>query len=604
MPAHLASAKVLNSGYSKDVQNKDGSLAHIRRSKKRNKQIRYYLDKMIAYLRDVIFGKALTYTIEYKWISLSFVASLFIVVIGLLGGGVIKFTFFPKIEFSSLRIEVAFKPGTREDKVKAALDQFNTAVWKVNNDLKLELGDTQNIIRHTFSWLGSTSEDNGSHAGTVNVFYKELDEGSISSFDLRDKIKKEVGTIPEAEKLIVGGNSRWGKPIDIRLTSKNSESLEKAKDFLKVELGKIEEIEEIKDNVSIGKRELEIELNKQAYFLGFSHNEIASQIRQGFFGEEVQRLQKGSDEVRVWVRYPNSSRESFGQLENLKIKSPQKEYQLSDLIDYNISRGVSSIKHYDASKTISVDAQMVDPDAEVPPVVEKIKNSIIPVLKSKFDDVAVELGGQSESSSKTMSKLMLYLGGAFFIIFIIIMITFKSFYQAVLILMMIPLGWIGAILGHGIENLPVSLLSIFGMIALSGVIINDAVIFLDKYNRHLLEGYKVKEAAFKAGINRFRPIMLTSLTTVLGLLPLIKETSFQAQFLIPMATSIAYGVLIGTLIILLFFPVFILFFNDVRYFITWYWNSKKTSRESVERVIIDVDKDKLLQEEESLIHTE
>jgi len=175
------------------------------------------------------------------------------------------------------------------------------------------------------------------------------------------------------------------------------------------------------------------------------------------------------------------------------------------------------------------------------------------------------------------------------------MITFRSFYQAILIIMMIPLGWFGAILGHGIEDwispakeLPVSLLSVWGMVALSGVIINDAVVFLAKFNNMVKEkGMTVYQAAYEAGLSRFRPIVLTSLTTVLGLYPLIKETSFQAQFLIPMAISVAYGVLFGTAIILLFFPVFIIIFNDVRRYAKWLWTGKKPNREEVERVLID-----------------
>jgi multidrug efflux pump subunit AcrB len=179
------------------------------------------------------------------------------------------------------------------------------------------------------------------------------------------------------------------------------------------------------------------------------------------------------------------------------------------------------------------------------------------------------------------------------VIFFILMITFRSMYQALMIIIMIPLGWFGAIFGHGVESwislrdLPVSLLSIWGMVALSGVIINDAVVFLSKFNSLVKdEGLNVKEAAYMAGISRFRAIVLTSLTTVLGLFPLIKETSFQAQFLVPMAISVAYGVLIGTFIILLFFPVLIMIFNDVRRGVKWLWTGEKPTREEVESVYL------------------
>jgi multidrug efflux pump subunit AcrB len=230
---------------------------------------------------------------------------------------------------------------------------------------------------------------------------------------------------------------------------------------------------------------------------------------------------------------------------------------------------------------------MVDPFGEVPPIIQEIRASIIPQLESQFPGVKTDFGGQSQESARAQGEIGLYFGGAFVIIFFIIMITFKSFYQTILIMMMIPLGWIGAAWGHGIEGHPVSLLSAWGMIALSGVIINDAVVFLAKYNSLLKEGKSVKEAAYEAGIARFRPIMLTSITTVAGLYPLIRETSFQAQFLIPMAISVAYGVLIGTFIILLAFPVLIVAFNDVRRYAKWFWEGQKPSAEDVERVVID-----------------
>jgi multidrug efflux pump subunit AcrB len=232
-------------------------------------------------------------------------------------------------------------------------------------------------------------------------------------------------------------------------------------------------------------------------------------------------------------------------------------------------------------------ADMVDPFGEVPPIMNKVKEEIVPQMQVNFPGVAVDYGGQSKESAKAQAQIGLYFGAAFVLIFFVLMITFKSFYQAVLIMIMIPLGWIGASIGHGLEGFPVSLLSAWGMIALSGIIINDAVVFLAKFNNLLKEGMTAYQAAYNAGLARFRAIILTSITTVLGLYPLIMETSFQAQFLIPMAISVAYGVLIGTFFILLFFPVLILIFNDIRRAAKWFWVGKKPSAEDVERVLID-----------------
>jgi len=575
LPAHLASKSVLSA----------------KKEDTRSYKIRSKINGVIDWLRYTLYGTMLKYTMKYRAISVCFILSIFIVTVGLFQGGFIKATFFPQIPFNSFNVNIAFKPGERETKVEAYLERFDNAIWAVNEDLKSELDTEDDIVNYTFGSVGNTGDgsESGSHAGNINVFYKELDDYGINTFDLIEKIRTKIGPVPEAEKYSIGGANRWGKPVSVRLMGKNYAELREAKDFLKSELANISELKDIQDNVAIGRREMLFDLNPQAYFLGLSHDNITNQVRQGFFGEEVQRLQKGDDEVRVWVRYPKSGRLNLGQLEDMKIKTNSgEEYPLTQVADYDIERGISGIKHYNTSRAVTIDADMVDPFGEVPPILKKVQEDIVPRLEASYPTVKVDYGGQAQESARAGQEIGLYFGGAFLLIFFIIMITFKSFYQAVLILMMIPLGWLGAAFGHGIEGHPVSLLSAWGMIALSGVIINDAVVFLAKFNSLIKdEGQSVYQAAYNAGLARFRAIMLTSITTVFGLWPLIMETSFQAQFLIPMAISVAYGVLIGTFIILLFFPVLILVFNDVRMYAKWLWTGDKPEREDVERVLID-----------------
>lgn len=578
LPAHLASH-------------------HVLRSKNRSGKVRNTINKGINYLKDNIYGKGLKFTMENRYISVAIIFALFPITFGLLGGGIIKSTFFPNIPFNSINVNLEFKAGTRESEVEKHIQNFENIVWSINEDLKKEYNDTTNFINFTFANVGSSGDGtggSGGHVGSLNIFHRELDGNPITSFDLSERIRKEIGNIPEAEKLTIGGSNRFGKPVSIRLMGKNFEELTDAKEFLKAQLREIPELKEINDNITTGKRELQLELTQKAYFLGFTHNEISKQIRQGFFGEEVQRLQKGTDEVKVWVRYPNSGRTDVGKLDGMKIKSGEKEFDIGEMLNYSVGRGVADIRHYGVSRTITVDADMLDPYGEVPPILEKVKQDIVPALQAQFPGVDIDYGGQARESERAGKELGMYFGGAFMVMFLLIILNFKSFYQALLVMLMVPIGWIAAILGHGVQGIPVSMLSALGMIALSGVIINDAVVFLDKYNRNLLDGMTVKAAAFDAGVSRFRPILLTSLTTVLGLMPLLMEKSFQAQFLIPMAVSIAYGVLLGTFIILLFFPVLILFFNDVRMLSQWIWTGKKPEREEVERVIIDQEKETLL----------
>ncbi len=579
LPAHLANKKVLS----------------IKKEDTRSYKIRKVLNGFIDYMKFKIYGRMLSYAITHRPVAVAVLVGFIVIVVGLLQGGQIKATFFPQIPFNSLNIDIVFLPGEREDKVLSYLQRFDDAVWQVNDELKAEFETDENIIKYTFTGVGYTnSGESGSHAGNVDVMFEQLDKFGINQFDLIAKIRKAIGPVPEADKFSVGGQSRWGKPVSVMLLGKNYQELGEAKDYLKAELAELSDLKEIQDNVPIGRREMLFELRPEAYFLGLNNADITKQMRQGFFGEEVQRFMKGNDELKVWVRYPNSGRRSIGQLEDVKIKTPTgQEFPLAQLADYKIERGVSGIKHYNTSRVVTVEAEMQDPFAEVPPILKKIDEEIIPKLLEKYPSVKVDYGGQSKESDRAGKEIGLFFGGAFLLIFFILMITFRSFYQALMILIMIPLGFIGAIFGHGVESwvsareLPVSLLSVWGMVALSGVIINDAVVFLSKFNSLVKEdGLKVMEAAYEAGIARFRAIILTSLTTVLGLFPLIKETSFQAQFLVPMAISVAYGVLIGTFIILLFFPVLILLLNDFRRALKWLWTGKKPSREEVETVVV------------------
>jgi len=574
---------------------------HVLRSKKKANRIRKFMDGMIMYLRNRIYGKALQFTMRYRLISVAFLFGLFPLILGLVQGGIIKSTFFPRIPFSGFSVDLVLKAGTPEKKTMEFVKRFEQQVWELNKELKDKYPGEEDFIDNTFGALGTISDgsESGGHAGSVQVFHRDLDGDPIDGFELISLIRKKIGEVPEAEKLTVGGFMRFGKPVSVRILGKNMDELVAAKDYLKSELNNISELKEIKDDMTIGKREIEIDLNQQAYFLGLTHNEITKQIRQGFFGEEVQRLQKGSDEVKVWVRYPGKGRTSIGQLERMKVKDYKNntEYPISELISYNIERGVSSIRHYRTIKSVNVEADMIDPYGEVPPIMEQVNTQIIPALLAKYPGVKIDMAGQARESSRAQSEIGTYFGMAFLVIFIIIILAFKSFYQAIIVMIMIPLAWLGAVIGHGIQGIPVSLLSAWGLVALSGVIINDAVVFLDRFNRNMKSGQTLYEAAYQAGIARFRPIVLTSITTVLGLFPLLLEGSFQAQFLIPMAVSIAYGVLIGTMIIMLFFPVMILIFNDIRRGAKWLWTGKKPNPESVERVVIDMQKEHMFDEE-------
>ena len=550
-------------------------------------KIRRTLDRFVNFMKLRIYGALLVRIIRWKWVMVAFPVFLIMVTVGLFGGGIIKSTFFPAIPFDQFTVDIAFTPGTGEQTTLEHLNNIDESIWQVDRELMVEYQDTVHYINYTFVSTGGafSGQETGAHAGNIFVLLRNLEGAAVTSYDIVQKVREKVGEIPEAEKFTIAGRNTFGRPVSHSLLGKNLAELSSARDFLIEGMEKIPQLNNISDNNALGKREIRLELKPKAYFLGLNQASISNQVRQGFFGGQAQRLQKGKDELRVWVRYPKTDRMNLGQLESMTIKTPRGEFPLAELATYKIERGPVNIQRFNGSREIRVFADLVDPLEPVPPILENIKQNILPQLQAKYPGVRIEYQGQRRASDEATGEMMSYFQIAFFLIILVITIHFRSFTQALIILLMIPLGWLGSIWGHGIENLPVSMLSAWGMVALTGVIINDAVIFLQKYNSNLLENMSVKEAVYNAGLARFRPIILTTLTTTIGLYPIILEKSFQAQFLKPMAVALAYGILFGTAFILIFFPAIILVLNDLKVKAIWVFTGKHVSNESVETAV-------------------
>jgi multidrug efflux pump subunit AcrB len=553
-----------------------GSDVILRRNVRQNigKRIRDGLDRVLNFMRRKVYGKMLHFIIRWKYVFLFTPLFMMILTAGFFGGGLIKGTFFPSIPFDQFNVDIAFTPGSGEMQTLEYVKRFDDAIWEVDAELMDELNDTNHFVNFTFVSTGGafSGQEIGSHAGNVFVLLRDLENSGTSSFEIVRRVQDKIGPLPEAEKFAVQGRNTFGTPVSISLLSKDMEALEAAKDMLISGMQEIKALNNITDVNPAGKREIQLKLKPKAYFLGFSQASLTAQVRQGFFGGQAQRLQHGKDELRVWVRYPKSDRINIGQLEDMKIKTFTGEYPLSELATFEIERGPVSIKHFNGSREMRVDADLVNPYDPVPPLLEKIRNDILPDIQARYPEVSVEYQGQQRDSNEAMAQIQKFFGAAFALMFLLIIIHFKSFTQGLIIVLMIPPAWMGATWGHGVEGIPVSMLSAWGMIALSGVIINDAVVFLTKYNSLLLEGLKVKEAVFEAGMARFRAIVLTTITTSVGLYPIILEGSFQAQFLKPMAVALAYGVFLGTGFILVFFPVLILVLNDAKRTLKWVFN--------------------------------
>lgn len=573
LPAHLGNKHVLSP----------------KTLEKRGSGPRKYIERFFSWLRDYAYDRVLKLVLEWRYIVIAVPLAMMLITIGLLGGQIIKTTFFPRMEFDSFNINVAFTPGSGEKQTMDYLNRFEQVVWDVNEDLKKDYNDSLDIIEYCVINLGSgfDRQENGAHTGNVYVSPRNSEETGISTYEIIQRVRQKIGPVPEAVKYTIGARSRFGDPVSIGLQSRNIEELDQAQKYMIERLQQMPQLKDVVNNNALGKQEILLELKPKAYMLGFNEASIAEQVRQGFYGGQAQRLQVGRDELRIWVRYPPEDREKIGQLENMKIKTASGEYPLIELVNYQMKRGPVNIQRFNGRREIRVNAELVDPDASVTEILDQIKAEILPDLQVLYPGIHVEYQGQQRESKRNMKDMLVLFPLAFLAIIFILMINFRSFEQPLIILIMIPIAILGAIWGHGIHGKPVSILSLWGIVALSGVVINDAVVFLSKFNLLIEEGFKVRDAIIQAGKSRLRPIILTTLTTSAGLFPLVLEKSFQAQFLIPMAISLVYGVAFGTLFILLFFPALILVLNDIRRTLRQLWYGRKIEPEEVEIAFIN-----------------
>lgn len=547
---------------------------------------RWIAENTIGYFKENIIGSAVG-LFTHRWWHRIFVFFPLIFVFygfGILISGRIAFTFFPNIEPDMFTIEVAYEPGENKTVTREFVEVALEAAKAENQRIIDETGDT--LMTDYVSFIGWTQNIGqvGSHVANVQIFCNS--EGKKASIQdmmngIIDRMKK-MDEVKLASEFVVTGMSRWGKPIAYGLASTDKDALSAANDFFKKQIFDHSQTINVMDDQTPGRKELYLNLKPTAEMYAITQADILNQIRQGFFGQEVQRLIKGTDEIKLWVRYPIEDRSSISGLQNMRIKTVQgKEIPLKEVADYSIGRGYENLKRRDGMRLITVSADVRNPDS-TGIINGEINSTMIPKLKEMYPNVDVVALGQAERSKKSSDSMASMASIVLVIMIIIIMLHFRSLYQALLIFLVLPAGIAGAIIGHGIVGIPVSLLSVFGMIGLLGVLVNDTIVFMDRYNAVLKGGASVREAGMEAAKSRFRPILLTTVTTVAGLLPLIAETSMQAQFLIPMAVSIAFGVLFGTLMILFFYPAALLFGNDVLRTFRWINVGKKPQPRDVE----------------------
>jgi len=582
LPGHLANPKVLKPNRKTSAYGK----------------LRIYIDDKLNRFKDNVYAPFLDWLLTHRWLSMAMITGLFIITIGMIGGGVISFTFFPASPSDMFTIDLALKPGVNEQITKKILFDVENKAWKANDDLMKDQGDTLSYISAMSISLGSSfsGSESGTNAGKIRVFLNSLENTEVSDEMIKKAIAQKVGKIAEAYKFAVGASNRFGAPVSISLLGYDADKLEDAKEELELQLATMPALYNITDNSQLGSQELRLSLKPEAYALGLTLQSLMTEVRQGFYGALAQRIQQGKNEIWVYVRYSKENRKTVGQLENMMVHTSKGDFPLGTIATINTARSLSSINHFNGRREVRVDAYQKDQSQSVPDLLAYIETNIMTNIIKKYPDITFIHQGQQKDSNEQAGSMGLYFGMAFLIIVLIIMIYFKSFRQGFLIVLMIPLGVIGAIWGHGIHGQPISMMSLWGMVALSGVVINDAIVFVSKFNTNLERGMKLIPAIKNAGTSRFRAIFLTTVTTTGGLMPLILENSPDARMLIPMAISLAYGIMFGTVFILLILPVLVVLNNRNMVAIKKLFTGKEVEPEQVETAVINANINRMLQE--------
>jgi multidrug efflux pump subunit AcrB len=408
-----------------------------------------------------------------------------------------------------------------------------------------------------------------SHLGEVNVELVGSEVRGMASSALVGRWREIVGEIPGAVSLTFQSTIfSAGDPISVQLAHRDFDDLLAAVELLKSTIGEYPGVTDITDSFLPGKKELKLTLTPEGRSLGLTLSDLASQVRAGFYGQEVQRIQRGRDDIRVMVRYPESERQSIGDIDRMRIRLPNgAEVPFGTVASVEEGRGYATINRTDRQRVVTVSADVDESAANANEINTDLRQEVLPRLARDFPGLSFDFEGEQREQSESIGSLKLNFVVAQLAIFGLLAIPFRSYAQPLIIMSAIPFGLVGAVLGHVVMGLDLTILSMFGMVALTGVVVNDSLILIDLINRRRAEGSSVLTAVIESGSRRFRPIFLTTATTFLGLSPMILETSLQAQFLIPMAVSLGFGIVFATAITLVLVPALYVIMEDVKAFV-------------------------------------
>ena len=496
-----------------------------------------------------------------RYITLATFIGVLMISISTLSGGIARFEFFPDVPGDGIHAVVTMQDGSSTESFNEALLSIEEAIYKVDSDFMAANPEADSLLAHTFFWTQSD---------VTASFRVELTPGEsrpLSAVDVEKLWRKEVGNLPNVRKqdYYSSSSAGGGAKINMSLYGPDPEQLSMAGVALANKLGEYDGVFDIYNSQGVGGREILISLKPYASQLGISMADVARQVRQAFYGEEVQRLQRGPHTLKVMVRYPLAERSSIATLEDMHIRtSSGQAIAISEVADIRLGLGLAKISRIERKRAVTITADADASKVQSSSVIDDIRTNFIPQLLLDYPTVEFGVSGASQEESDLIGRLMIAGVVSLFLIYGLLAVPLRSYVQPLIIMSVIPFGFVGAVIGHILFDMAISSLSIAGLIALSGVVVNDSLILVEFANRAREFEDSEEDALLAAGKRRFRAILLTTLTTFVGLLPMLFETSMQAQFVIPMALSLSFGILTATAITLILIPCLYLISHDLK----------------------------------------
>ena len=500
-----------------------------------------------------VYKPLLARAIEYRWTTLAGFVAIAILMLGLVAGGFVRVSYFPEFESDFVRANVEIQEGAPDSLILGIVEQMNSSLREVDDELMAEFGFEENLVMNVFAYI-----QNG-RSGRFQVELAKAEDRSLDlgPSDISARWREKIGEIAGTSELRFSSKSKMGggPPVAFRLSGRSIAPLEAAAEELATHLKSYAGLYEVESSASDGPEELRMQVRPEAEAMGVTLSDLANQVRQAFYGAQAQRIQRGDSDVRVMVRYPRSERKSIGNLENMWIRLPDgRELPFNAVATYELERGYNAINRIDGKRTITVaanaDLSLVEPGR----LVDTVFATVVPELQQRYPGVDFSMGSSLREQQTSVWEMIFGFLGALAGIYVLMAIPLKSYLQPLVIMTVIPFGMIGAVIGHWIIGIPVNAISLLGFFALAGVVVNDSLILVHFVNQRVAEGASAAQAAIESGAARFRPILLTSLTTFFGLIPIVLERSLQAQIVIPMAVSLAFGIVFATMITLILIP--------------------------------------------------